>query len=55
MLQPDGSYAPVLRKKGSVARRCQTEFMDLANGQRIGASRGKKSVKMVLKTRPDSV
>jgi polyphosphate kinase len=55
LLQPDGSYAPAVRKKGGVARRCQTEFMDLANGQRIGASRGKKPVKMVLKTRPDSV
>jgi len=55
MLQPDGSYAPAVRKKGGVARRCQTEFMDLANGQRLGTSRGKKPVKMVLKPRPDSV
>ncbi len=55
MLQPDGSYAPAVRKKGGVARRSQTEFMDLANGQRTGASRGKKPVKMVLKPRPDGV
>ena len=55
MLQSDGSYAPAVRKKGGVARRCQTEFMDLANGQRVGAPRGKKPVKMVLKSRPDSV
>lgn len=55
LLQPDGSYTPAVRKKGGVARRCQTEFMDLANGQRVGAPRGKKPVKMVLKTRPDSV
>ena len=55
MLQPDGSYAPAVRKKGGVARRCQTEFMDLANGQRLGTSRSKKPVKMVLKPRPDSV
>jgi polyphosphate kinase len=55
LLQPDGSYAPAVRKKGGVARRCQTEFMDLANGQRLGSSRSKKPVKMVLKPRPDGV
>ncbi len=55
LLQSDGSYTPAVRKKGGVARRCQTEFMDLANGQRVGAPRGKKPVKMVLKSRPDSV
>jgi polyphosphate kinase len=55
LLQPDGSYAPAVRKKGGVARRSQTEFMDLANGQRIGTSRTKKPVKMVLKPRPDGV
>ena len=55
LLQPDGSYAPAVRKKGGVVRRCQTEFMDLANGQRLGTSRSKKPVKMVLKPRPDVV
>ncbi len=52
VLQPDGSYAPVPRRKGGPARRSQVEFMDLALGRHQTIARGPKSRRMVLAPRP---
>ncbi len=52
ILQPDGSYVPVSRKKSGPARRAQVEFMDLALGRHQTTVRGSRSRRMVLAPRP---
>lgn len=52
LLQPDGTYLAAPRRKSGINRRCQVEFMDLAQGARAEAKRGRKTPRMVLAPRP---
>jgi polyphosphate kinase len=52
MLLPDGSYAPVHRKKAGLPRRSQMEFMEIAAGRKNPPKGGVKREKMQLRPRP---
>ncbi len=52
ILQPDGSYEMVPKRKGTPARRCQVEFAELSKGTGPRRARGRRTPKMELAPRP---